>query len=596
VTRSRLGLAAALVTAGGLSAQAANREAPASDHTYIVVAGVVLVFAAISFWRASNRFGLKRTLEKVLRIVLGIPLTWMVLSGVRELTGFPPNGLILPLWGLAVIVVLMARGALVPRPVRRLWASLFGAPALHTHGTAHFGTARDAARHLAPAAPEDAFVLGVLRDARRGADRRFRQDGHVLTCAPTGAGKGIGAVIPNLLEYPGSAFVLDFKGEIHAVTASARRALGHDVILIDPFGVAGAPTHTLNWLDTLNLENPDVISRAAGLADMLVIVDGAPGDSHWNDTARELLRGLLVHVAGLPGERRSMAELRRIVTAPEDDLAATLAEMMADPGRGHGVPARTAAAHLNRPERERGSVLSSVVRHTAWLDDPRLCSALGRSDFSFGDLKRRKMTVYLAIPPDRLRVCLGFVRGFIGLALDGVIDSPARPAHRVAFYLDEFGQLGRMDRLADSITLLRGYGAQLWVFVQDLSQLKAVYPRWQSFLANTSQQFFGTADYDTARYLSGALGQQTIRFQTEGSSESDSGIGKPGSTSTSIGEHFQGRPLLTPDEIMRLGPAKAIVLIAGEPPWLLDRVNYLTDPAYAGRFDPNPMHMPRAAE
>jgi type IV secretory pathway TraG/TraD family ATPase VirD4 len=257
---------------------------------------------------------------------------------------------------------------------------------------------------------------------------------------------------------------------------------------------------------------------------------------------------------------------------------------------------QTTSHQLNRHERERGSVLSSVVRHTAWLDDPRLCSALGRSDFSFGDLKRRSMTVYLAIPPDRLRVCLGFVRGFIGLALDGVIDSPARPAHRIGFFLDEFGQLGRMDRLADSITLLRGYGAQLWVFVQDLSQLKAVYPRWQSFLANTSQQFFGTADYDTARYLSGALGQQTIRFQTEGSSESDSGIGKPGSTSTSIGEHFQGRPLLTPDEIMRLGPAKAIVLIAGEPPWLLDRVNYLTDTAYAGRFDPNPMHMPRAAE
>ena len=44
-----------------------------------------------------------------------------------------------------------------------------------------------------------------------------------------------------------------------------------------------------------------------------------------------------------------------------------------------------------------------------------------------------------------------------------------------------------MDRLADSVTLLRGYGAQLWLFVQDLSQLKAVYPRWQSFLANTGR-------------------------------------------------------------------------------------------------------------
>jgi len=64
---------------------------------------------------------------------------------------------------------------------------------------------------------------------------------------------------------------------------------------------------------------------------------------------------------------------------------------------------------------------------------------------------------------------------------------------------------------------------------------KAVYPRWQSFLANTSQQFFGTADYDTARYLSGALGQQTISFETQGSSYSDQGITKPGSVSASTG-------------------------------------------------------------
>jgi type IV secretory pathway TraG/TraD family ATPase VirD4 len=582
--------------AGGLFAQAGDRAVPAvTDHTLLVIAGVGLVVAAFSFWGAVSRYGLKETLERAARFVLGIPLTWMLLAGSRKLTGFPSGALIYPLWGVLVIVVLRAGGGVVPGPVRRLWASLFTVRLRDTHGTAHFGTARTAARHLAPAAPEDGFVLGVMRDAPRGTDRRFRQDGHLLTCAPTGAGKGIGAVIPNLLGYPGSAFVLDFKGETYAVTARARRGLDHDVILIDPFGITGAATHRLNWLDTLDPDDPDVVSRAAGIADMLVVAEGTDSDSHWNDTARELLRGLLVYVAGLPAERRSMAELRRIVTAPEDDLAATLADMLSDSERGHRLPARTAAVHLNRPERERGSVLSSVVRHTAWLDDPRLCAALGRSDFSMTDLKRRKMTVYLAIPPDRLRVCLGFVRGFIGLALDGVTAVPGRPKHRVGFFLDEFGQLGRMDRLADSITLLRGYGAQLWVFVQDLSQLKAVYPRWQSFLANTSQQFFGTADYDTARYLSGALGQQTIRFETGGSSYSDPGVGKPASTSSSLGEHFQGRPLLTPDEIMRLGPTRPIILIAGEPPYLLDRVSYLTDPAYAGRFDPNPMHAPHAA-
>jgi type IV secretory pathway TraG/TraD family ATPase VirD4 len=390
--------------------------------------------------------------------------------------------------------------------------------------------------------------------------------------------------------------VLDIKGENYAVTARTRREAGHDVFLIDPFGITGVFGQAMNWLDALDPNHPDVVGLAGALADMLVIGTAGESDPHWSDTAREMLRGLLVYVAGLPAERRTMAELRRIVTAAEDDLAETLADMLADPERGQRLPARAANAHLNRPERERGSVLSTVVRHTSWLDDPRLSAALARSDFSLRDLKRRPMTVYLAIPPDRLRACLGFVRGFIGLALDAVIAAPGKPVHRVAFFLDEFGQLGRMDRLADSTTLLRGYGGQLWLFVQDLSQLRAVYPRWQSFMANTTRQFFGTADYDTARYISDAIGQQTISFETTSRSYQEARGFQPGTHSSGRGEHLQGRPLLTPDEVMRLGPKRPIVMIAGEPPYLLDRINYLADPTYAGRFDSNPMHLGMAAE
>ena len=157
------------------------------------------------------------------------------------------------------------------------------------------------------------------------------------------------------MDYPGSAFVLDFKGENYAVTARARHELGQHVIPVDPFGTTGAGSQTLNWLDTLYPNSPDVVSRAAGL----------------------------------PADRRTMAELRRIVTASADDLAATLDNMTADPEAGQHVPARAAAAHLNRPEREHGSVLSTVVRHTAWLDDPRLCAALARSEFNLADLKQQ---------------------------------------------------------------------------------------------------------------------------------------------------------------------------------------------------------------
>jgi type IV secretory pathway TraG/TraD family ATPase VirD4 len=555
--------------------------------------GVGLLLMVIGLARTVPVYGLRRAVAGSLMVIAVAAASWLPMILLLSL-GLLPNGIVPGLvWLICIGLVLRYGRWLLPRWFRAAWSVVFGGKAPpETHGSARFGTVGEATagHHLAPDAQRDAFALGWLHGTGHLPDGRFWQDGHILTCAPTGAGKGIGAVIPNLLAYPGSAFVLDFKGENYAVTARARRAAGQDVFLIDPFGITGAPSHGMNWLDALDPEAPDVVSLASAMAEMLVVSTGAESDPHWTESGREFLRGLLIYVAGLSGERRSMSALRAILTGSEEAWAETLADMLSDPLRGHRIVARTATSYLNRPEKERGSILSTVVRQTAWFDDPRLAQAFDRHDFDLRDLKRRPMTVYLAIPPDRLRACLGFVRGFIGLALDAMTVTQGRPEHRVAFILDEFGQLGRMDSLADSITLLRGYGAQFWLFVQDLSQLKAVYPRWQSFLANTTQQFFGTADFDTARYLSEALGQVTIGFETRSRSTSTGLAAWSGQGSVSATEHRQGRSLLTPDEIMRLGPTRPIVLRAGEAPYLLERLNYLSDAPYAGQFDPNPMH------
>ena len=162
-----------------------------------------------------------------------------------------------------------------------------------------------------------------------------------------------------------------------------------------------------------------------------------------------------------------------------------------------------------------------------------------------------------------------------------------RPAYRVAFFLDEFGQLGRLDSFVDSLTLMRGYGAHQWLFVQDLSHSKPSI-RAGKVLANTTQQYFGTADYDTAHYLSNALGHYMITFETANRSRHTSRPFKPGTATQGQGEHRHGRPLLTPDEIMRLGPARPIVIISGEPPFLLDRLDYRPDLALRWLRRPQP--------
>ena len=101
------------------------------------------------------------------------------------------------------------------------------AAAQATHGSARWGTSDEMRQggHLVEPGKPAGFALARVPDAPAGVDPRFRFSGHVVTVAPTGSGKGIGAVIPNLLDYPGSALVLDVKGENAAVTARARRAI-----------------------------------------------------------------------------------------------------------------------------------------------------------------------------------------------------------------------------------------------------------------------------------------------------------------------------------------------------------------------------------
>lgn len=470
---------------------------------------------------------------------------------------------------------------------------------LGSHGSARWGTVdeiRQGGHLVAPGKP-GGFALGRVPDALAGMDARFRFVGHVVTVAPTGSGKGIGAVIPNLLDYPGSALVLDVKGENAAVTARARRALGQAVYSVDPFAVNGDGGAAFNVLDRLDVWNPDCVSESAILADALVIAESKGDAVHFDESAKNFLQGLMLHVAGLDdAERRNLGELRRLLTAGESEFFDVLGAMAADDTAAFGIPARAAHTLMGMADKERGSVLSTARRNTAFLDDPRVSAALSRSDFDLSEIKATAMTVYLVMPANRIGPNARFLRLFISSVIAAITSSNVQPAHRVAFLLDEFGQLGYMKQIEDAVSLLRGYGLAFWVFIQDLSQLKGTYPKWQTFLANSAKSFFGTDDYDTAKYISDSLGKATIEFETENTGKnSGSGLSGGGGSmnrgkSTGTSQQFTGRELLTPDEVMRLGPEHPIVLVRGERPYLLDRLNYLADAEYAGLFDANPYH------
>ncbi len=69
---------------------------------------------------------------------------------------------------------------------------------------------------------------------------RFKGEFHVWLEAPTRAGKGVGVIIPNLLDWLGSVVVLDIKQENYDNTAGYRlKVLGQEVFLFNPLDTTG---------------------------------------------------------------------------------------------------------------------------------------------------------------------------------------------------------------------------------------------------------------------------------------------------------------------------------------------------------------------
>ncbi len=85
------------------------------------------------------------------------------------------------------------------------------------------------------------ILVGYARDEQnKPVPVGIDDNRHIMTVAGSRAGKGRWLLVPNLLLYPGSALVLDPKGELAAITARRRQEMGQKVFIIDPFGESGA--------------------------------------------------------------------------------------------------------------------------------------------------------------------------------------------------------------------------------------------------------------------------------------------------------------------------------------------------------------------
>lgn len=467
----------------------------------------------------------------------------------------------------------------------RTGIKLWGRRPSDSHGSASFATRKERA------AFEGGDGLLIGRDLDTGKLLRYDGPAHLLTLAPTRAGKGVGTVIPNLLLAERSVLVIDPKGENARIAGEARKRFGA-VHILDPFGVTGLPASAYNPLGRLDAESLDLGEDAASLAEALVMdPPGQQSEAHWNEEAKALLAGLIMFaVAHEDQDRKTLATVREYLTLPPERFR-TLLELMQDSDAAGGLIARAANRFLGKSDREAASVMSSAQRHTHFLDSPRIVAATARSDFQFSALRHELTSIFLVLPPNRLDAYSRWLRLLVAQALQDISRGAeaaqagaARLKQPALFLLDEFAALGRLEAVERAMGLMAGYGLQLWPILQDMSQLKDLYgARANTFVANAGVlQTFGVNDFETAKWLSQMIGRETTGYQTESH--------KPGDA-PSTSYNVTARDLMTPDEIMQIPPHVQLLRVQGKPVILARKLRYFADREFDGRY-PSPDAQP----
>lgn len=435
-------------------------------------------------------------------------------------------------------------------------------------------------------------------------------DRHHLLVAGSRSGKGRSILIPTLVWHQGSALVVDPKGELATITARHRgpgndnhEGDGQDVFVLDPFNVVRGPAQALrarfNPLLELDPESLTLVDDTDLIADALILPEDR--DPHWSLSARAFLKGVVLYVTlNEAPENRTLSRVLELINLSmvetdeeESDFGRLLGDMdaLSSTNPAAAVVQAEARALESMSEKERSSVLSTLRRNLKFIQSPAMSANMKASDFSLADLKRnpKGMTVYLCLPASHMRTHSPWLRVLVDLGLVALEREQIRPDIPVLFMLEEFATLGHMKSIENAAGQIAGFGVKLYVVLQDLGQLKALYrDRWETFLANCGVvQAFGNSDLTTLEYLSKRLGQTVVSVESRGQVTHTAEM--QGMSGVSLAAQLF--PLMTPDEIATFFAREQmnqLVLVSGKSPLILARFNYDQNQEWADRVDPDP--------
>jgi type IV secretion system protein VirD4 len=412
--------------------------------------------------------------------------------------------------------------------------------------------------------------------------------------APTRGGKGLLA-IAQILTWPHSSVILDIKGELYEATAAYLRQRGHKIMVVDPRGVGhqydpllGKSTERELYtvakylLDTESECDPIFIQRGMRMLTQLFLA------------AREENRQ-----AGFE-KYRLFPYAGQLMNLPINQVAAHLQAVSPE----RAMKFLQAAFQSDKDYDEKkflASCWETATNRLYPILSDEILRCFDGSDFTGEEIITSKtpLTVYLRLPESQLLALAPVIRllfqSLINTCIDTYDNTPGRTAEEkgcspVLFLIDKAGRAA-IPKLYDYATTVVGRQMSLWIAMQSIVQLEAIYG-WanaQVLLDNLDSKIFYRQNHATAEYLEKELGEKSEFSRSQSSREG--GYETQGLSERAV-------PLLSTTRIKQMKDWEVIIRHHNLPPFWARRMNWREHPILRQRQalrPPQPPSLPPLA-
>lgn len=425
---------------------------------------------------------------------------------------------------------------------------------------------------------------------------------HYTYLGSTGSGKSVTAVIPMCsfiatAKNKRSVFITDPKGEIFNATSKMFKDNGYNVLTLD-FRHPEMSNH-FNILEPIikeyekyiDYEKKSIVSKKdkvkfnnlamtslaetnrliSSLATMIMQEKTQQKDPFWNNSARNLLEGLIGFFLeeykknNIKRNQITMTSIRKFQNSSMQEKNFNKFKTYID-RKDYGSKSKDSLTSiLNASDNTYKSITAVFGEKMSLFDDVNVANVTSDSDFDF-DLLGRKATALFIIVPDEDKVYFTLVTIIVGLLYKELVKLANSKENKklpvqIDWLLDEFANCPPLADIEALVSVARSRGMRFHFFIQSFSQLDNVYGKEvaQIILDNCGLIYLKTNTQDTAEQISKRLGKTTI--SSSSISQSLSLLDYNGNKSTSL----MARDLLTPDEVKQLHYKTIIFPIIGYP-------------------------------